>query len=71
MYRLNKLQSTALLGDIIQIYNSTHQAEPVTIEQLLDVIKVIVDYTNQSEGIEVHVGECSCLSLLKDRLINK
>ncbi|NFO71583.1 hypothetical protein FDC51_15775 [Clostridium botulinum] len=71
MYRLNRLQSSALLGDIIQMYNSTHKVEPVAIEQLIDVMNVIVDYINQGEGIEVCVGECSCLSLLKDRLINK
>lgn len=75
MYRLNRLQSSVLLGDIIQIYNSTHEAEPVTIEQLIDVMKVIVDYINQDGGLEkierVHVRECSCLSSLKDQLSNK
>ncbi|NFM25164.1 hypothetical protein FDB84_12135 [Clostridium sporogenes] len=75
MYRLNRLQSSVLLGDVIQIYNSTHEVEPVSIEQLIDVMKVIVDYINQDGGLEkikqVHVRECSSLSLLKDQLSNK
>ncbi|MHB9927894.1 hypothetical protein [Clostridium botulinum] len=52
MCKLSRLQSSVLLGDIMQIYNSTHEADPVSIEQLIDVMKVVVDYINESDGLD-------------------
>jgi|GEM_PF-3017908 len=51
MDKPNRLQCSTILGEVIQIYNATHKVEPISIEQMIDVIDVILDYVYESDGL--------------------